>query len=71
MRFLGAKVVLTPKAEKGFGMYQKAKELADANGWFLASQFETSANADMHENTTAREILADFAGERLDYSEHC
>lgn len=67
MRFLGAKVVLTPKAEKGFGMYNKAKELAEANGWFLASQFETSANADMHENTTAREILADFAGERLDY----
>ena len=67
MRFLGAKVVLTPKAEKGFGMYNKAKELADANGWFLASQFETSANADMHENTTAREILADFAGDRLDY----
>lgn len=67
MRFLGAKVVLTPKAEKGFGMYQKAKELADANGWFFASQFETPANADMHENTTAREIMADFAGERLDY----
>ena len=67
MRFLGAKVVLTPKAEKGFGMYNKAKELAEANGWFLASQFETAANADMHENTTAREILADFAGERLDY----
>ena len=48
-------------------MYQKAKELADANGWFLASQFETSANADIHENTTAREILADFEGDRLDY----
>ncbi len=67
MRFLGAKVVLTPKAQKGFGMYQKAKELAEANGWFLASQFETKDNADMHENTTAREILADFEGERLDY----
>ena len=67
MRFLGAKVVLTPKALKGFGMYTKAKELAEANGWFLASQFETAANADIHENTTAREILADFAGERLDY----
>ncbi|MEL7280707.1 MAG: pyridoxal-phosphate dependent enzyme [Pseudomonadota bacterium] len=67
MRFLGAKVVLTPKGLKGFGMYTKAKELAEENGWFLASQFETSANADMHENTTAREILADFEGERLDY----
>jgi cysteine synthase A len=67
MRFLGAKVVLTPKEKKGFGMYQKAKELAEANGWFLASQFETSANADMHENTTAREILADFDGHKLDY----
>lgn len=67
MRFLGAKVVLTPKAEKGFGMYNKAKELAQANGWFLASQFETEANATIHENTTAREILADFDGQRLDY----
>ncbi|MEM6421335.1 MAG: PLP-dependent cysteine synthase family protein [Pseudomonadota bacterium] len=60
MRFLGAKVVLTPRAAKGFGMYQKAKELAEQNGWFLASQFETPDNADIHENTTAREILADF-----------
>lgn len=67
MRFLGAKVILTPRAEKGFGMYQKAKELAEANGWFLARQFETADNADVHENTTANEILADFAGERLDY----
>jgi len=67
MRLLGAKVVLTPKALKGFGMYTKAKELAETNGWFLASQFETPANADMHESTTAREILADFEGERLDY----
>ncbi len=67
MRFLGAKLVLTPRAEKGFGMYQKAKELADANGWFLASQFETDANALVHENTTGREILADFEGKRLDY----
>lgn len=67
MRFLGAKVVLTPKELKGFGMYSKAKELAEANGWFLASQFETDANADIHEHTTAREILADFEGERLDY----
>ncbi|MFC6687776.1 cysteine synthase A [Jhaorihella thermophila] len=67
MRFLGAKVVLTPKELKGFGMYQKAKELAEANGWFLARQFETEANADIHEHTTAREIMADFAGKRLDY----
>ncbi|MCX8954226.1 cysteine synthase A [Ruegeria sp. NA] len=67
MRFLGAKVVLTPKAQKGFGMYTKAKELAEENGWFLASQFETAANADIHENTTAREILADFEGKQLDY----
>ena len=67
MRFLGAKVVLTPRAEKGYGMYQKAVDLAKANGWFLARQFETEANAKIHENTTAREILADFEGERLDY----
>ena len=67
MRMLGAKVVLTPKAQKGFGMFQKAKELAEANGWFLASQFETPANADIHENTTAREILADFGDQKLDY----
>ena len=67
MRFLGAKVILTPRAEKGLGMYQKAKELADSNGWFLAHQFETPDNATIHENTTAREIIADFTGERLDY----
>jgi cysteine synthase A len=67
MRMLGAKVVLTPRAQKGFGMYQKAVELAEANGWFLARQFETEANADIHEATTAREILADFEGDRLDY----
>ena len=67
MRFLGAKVVLTPRAQKGFGMYKKAVELAEANGWFLAHQFETKDNADIHENTTAREIMADFAGERLDF----
>lgn len=67
MRFLGAKVVLTPRAAKGYGMYQKAKELADANGWFLARQFETPDNADIHEHTTAREIIADFKGDRLDY----
>src|SRR3954463_11483028 len=67
MRFLGAKVVLTPRAAKGIGMYQKAKELADANGWFYARQFETPDNAKIHENTTGQEILADFKGEKLDY----
>ena len=67
MRFLGAKVILTPRAEKGFGMYNKAVELAEANGWFLARQFETPDNATIHENTTAREVIADFEGERLDY----
>ncbi|MBU2531950.1 MAG: PLP-dependent cysteine synthase family protein, partial [Alphaproteobacteria bacterium] len=67
MRFLGAKVVLTPRAQKGFGMYQKAVELAEKNGWFLARQFETEANADMHEQTTGREIISDFQGDRLDY----
>jgi cysteine synthase A len=66
MRMLGAKVVLTPRAEKGMGMYKKAVELADKHGWFLARQFETSANADIHEATTAREIINDFAGDRLD-----
>ncbi len=67
MRMLGAKVVLTPRAQKGFGMYRKAVELAEANGWFLARQFETEANADIHESTTAREIMGDFDGQRLDY----
>jgi len=67
MRMLGAKVVLTPRAEKGFGMYQKAVELAEKNGWFLARQFETEVNALVHENTTGREIVADFSGDRLDY----
>ncbi|SDL69014.1 cysteine synthase A [Aliiruegeria lutimaris] len=67
MRMFGAKVVLTPKAEGGLGMVRKAEALAEKNGWFLAHQFETAANADIHEETTAREILADFDGERLDY----
>jgi cysteine synthase A len=67
MRMLGAKVVLTPRAQKGTGMYMKAAELAEKHGWFLARQFETSANADIHETTTAREIVGDFAGDRLDY----
>ncbi|MBC7285393.1 pyridoxal-phosphate dependent enzyme [Hoeflea sp.] len=67
MRIMGAKVVLTPRAQKGTGMYLKAVELADKHGWFLARQFETPANADIHEATTAREIIGDFVGDRLDY----
>ena len=67
MRFLGAKVVLTPAALKGSGMLAKAVELAETHGWFLCRQFENEANADMHSRTTAPEILDDFAGERLDY----
>jgi len=67
MRFLGAKVVLTPAGDKGSGMLAKAVELAEKHGWFLTRQFENEANADMHSRTTAREIVADFAGERLDY----
>src|SRR5688572_3040965 len=66
LRFLGAKVVLTPAAEKGSGMLAKAVELADAHGWFLCRQFENPANAEVHTRTTAREILADFAHGRLD-----
>ena len=67
MRFLGAKVVLTPAALKGTGMVAKAIELAEAHGWFFCQQFENEANADMHSRTTAPEILAAFEGERLDY----
>ena len=67
MRFLGAKVVLTPAPLKGTGMVEKARELAEAHGWFLTRQFENEANPDMHSATTAKEILDDFAGERLDY----
>jgi cysteine synthase A len=67
MRFLGAKVVITPAAGRGFGMVAKAVELANAHGWFLTRQFENEANADMHSRTTAKEILDDFQGERLDY----
>jgi cysteine synthase A len=67
MRFLGARVVLTPASLKGSGMLAKAVELAQAHGWFLCRQFENEANADMHSRTTAPEILEAFAGERLDY----
>src|ERR1700751_5997675 len=67
MRFLGAKVVLTPAADRGVGMVNKAVELAQKHGWFLTRQFENEANPDMHSRTTAREIIDDFKGERLDY----
>jgi cysteine synthase A len=67
MRFLGAKVVITPAAERAMGMVKKAVELAEMNGWFLTRQFENEANADYHSRTTAREIIRDFAGQRLDY----
>src|SRR6185369_10177264 len=65
LRFLGARVVLTPAAEKGSGMLNKAIELAEKHGWFLCRQFENEANAEVHTRTTAQEILADFAGEKL------
>lgn len=67
MRFLGAKVVLTPAAEKGTGMMEKARELAEEHGWFLTEQFRNEANADIHARTTAREIVDDFAEMGLDY----
>jgi cysteine synthase A len=67
MRFLGAKVLLTPASLRAVGMVAKAAELAETHGWFLARQFENEANPEMHARTTAREILRDFDGERLDY----
>ncbi len=67
MRFLGAKVVLTAPAEGATGMVKKTIALAEKNGWFYTRQFENEANADFHSKTTAREIVDDFAGERLDY----
>ena len=67
MRGLGAKVILTPAAERGTGMVKKAEELAEKHGWFLARQFENEANPEYHRNTTGPEILMDFAGKRLDY----
>ena len=67
MRAYGAKVVLTPAAERGSGMVRKAEELAKAHGWFLARQFENPANPAYHRSTTGPEILKDFAGRRLDY----
>jgi cysteine synthase A len=67
MRMLGAKVILTPAAERGTGMVKKAAELAQKHGWFLANQFENEANPAYHRNTTGPEILRDFAGKRLDF----
>lgn len=67
MRAYGAKVILTPAAERGSGMVRKASELAEKYGWFLAKQFENPANPAYHRNTTGAEILQDFAGSRLDY----
>jgi cysteine synthase A len=67
MRGLGAKVILTPAADRGSGMVRKTEELAAEHGWFLARQFENPANPEFHRNTTAPEILSDFAGKRLDY----
>lgn len=67
MRYLGARVILTPASEKGTGMLAKARELAEKHGWFLTRQFENEANAEIHMKTTAREILDDFSERGLDY----
>ena len=67
MRGLGAKVILTPAAERGTGMVNKAEELAEKHDWFLTRQFENEANPAYHRNSTGPEILSDFAGKRLDY----
>jgi cysteine synthase A len=67
MRMLGARVILTPAAERGTGMVRKAEELSKKHGWFLARQFENEANPAYHRNTTGPEILSDFAGKRLDF----
>lgn len=67
MKALGARVILTPAAEKGSGMVRRAEELAEQHGWFLARQFENPANPAYHRNTTGPEILRDFAGKDLDY----
>src|SRR4249919_3939462 len=67
MRAYGAKVILSPAAERGSGMVRRAEELAKKHGWFLARQFQNPANPAYHRNTTAAEIIRDFAGKRLDY----
>ena len=67
LRFLGARVVLTPASDKGTGMLAKAVELAEQHGYYLCRQFENEANAEVHYRTTAEEILADFRDEPLHY----
>jgi cysteine synthase A len=67
MRFLGAKVIITPASARAVGMVKKTVELVEKHGWFYTRQFENEANADMHSRTTAQEILRDFKDERLDY----
>src|SRR5207237_10896508 len=67
MRILGAKVILTPAADRATGMVKKAEELAKKHGWFVARQFENPANPEYHRNTTGPEILRHFARKRLDY----
>ncbi|MDH3768965.1 MAG: pyridoxal-phosphate dependent enzyme, partial [Gammaproteobacteria bacterium] len=67
MRAMGARVILTPAAERGSGMVRKAEELAEKHGWFLTRQFENPANPAYHRSTTGAEIISDFAGRRLDY----
>src|SRR3546814_3133973 len=67
MRAYGAKVILTPAAARGTGMVDRARELAEKHGWFLTEQFDNPANPAYHRNTTAAEIVRDFAGKRLDY----
>src|SRR5487761_419643 len=67
MRMLGARLILTPAAERGTGMVRKAEALAARHGWFLARQFENPANPGYHRSTTGPEILSDFAGQRLDF----
>lgn len=67
MRAYGAKVILTPAAERGSGMVRLAREYAEKHGAFLARQFENEANPSFHRNTTGAEIVQDFAGKRLDW----
>lgn len=67
MRAYGAKVVLTPAAERASGAVRLAAKLAEERGWFLARQFDNEANPAYHRQTTGPEILSDFAGARLDY----
>ncbi len=67
MRALGARVVLTPAAERATGMLRVTAALAEKHGWFMTEQFDNQANPEYHRNTTGPEIIRDFAGRRLDY----